>query len=148
MKEIACETVTAEIARLCQEANTYLAPDLVAALRQARGLEESPAGQAVLEELLDNARIAAEQKLSICQDTGMAVVFAEIGQEVHITGGSLTDAINAGVARGYTEGFLRASVVSDPLLRQNTGDNTPAVIRPAGKEEYLYILMPMHVDGK
>jgi fumarate hydratase subunit alpha len=128
MKEISCQMVTATIARLCQEANYYLAPDLAAALRGASETEESTTGRAILGELLENARLAAEQRLAICQDTGMVVVFADLGQNVRITGGSLTDAINAGVAQGYSEGFLRASVVSDPLIRENTGDNTPAVI--------------------
>lgn len=128
MKEIPCDLITTEISRLCQEANLYLPPDLEAALQAARRTEESPAGQAVLDDLLENARLAAAGKMAICQDTGMAVVFVELGQEVRITGGSLTDAINAGVALGYREGYLRSSVVRDPLLRENTGDNTPAVI--------------------
>jgi len=128
MRKIDCSLITREIARLCQEANTNLSPDLAAALESACQAEESPAGQAVLGELIENARIAAEQRLAICQDTGMAVVFIELGQDIQITGGNLTEAINEGVARGYTEGFLRASVVSDPLLRVNTGNNTPAVI--------------------
>lgn len=128
MRKIDCSLITREVARLCQEANTNLSPDLAAALESACQAEESPAGQAVLGELIENARIAAEQRLAICQDTGMAVVFVELGQDIQITGGNLTEAINAGVARGYTEGYLRASVVSDPLLRVNTGDNTPAVI--------------------
>ena len=128
MRTISCQEVTDAVAELCQRANFHLAPDLVAALRQARGSEESPSGQAVLDELLENARLAAEQAIPICQDTGMAVIFVELGQEVHITGGSLAAAIHAGVARGYSEGCLRASVVGDPLLRVNTGNNTPAVI--------------------
>ena len=128
MRKIDCSLITREVARLCQKANTILSPDLTAALASAYQTEESPAGQAVLGELIENARIAAEQRLAICQDTGMAVVFIELGQNIQITGGNLYDAINAGVARGYTEGYLRASVVSDPLVRVNTGDNTPAVI--------------------
>lgn len=128
MRTIDCQIITAEIARLCQEANFYLTPDLRNALQQARGLEISETGRAVLDELIENAQVAADQQLSICQDTGMAVVFAEIGQDVQIVGGSLTEAINAGVAKGYREGYLRASVVSDPIIRTNTGDNTPAVI--------------------
>jgi len=128
MRKIDCSLITNEVSRLCQEANYNLSPDLAEALRNASLNEESPAGRAVLGELLDNARIAAEQRLAICQDTGMTVVFVELGQDIHITGGSLTGAINTGVARGYTGGYLRASVVSDPLLRENTGDNTPAVI--------------------
>jgi fumarate hydratase subunit alpha len=128
MKIIDCEQVTETIARLCQLANRHLPPDLAEALEQARQREVSVSGQAVLGELVENARLAAVRDLAICQDTGMAVVFAEIGQDVHIVGGTLTDAIHAGVSRGYREGFLRPSVVGDPLLRVNTGDNTPAVI--------------------
>lgn len=128
MREISCERITSTVARLCQEANYWLPPDLASALAQARGQEESAAGRAVLGELIENARLAAAQQLAICQDTGMAVVFVTIGQDVRIIGGSLANAINAGVARGYREGFLRNSVVSDPLLRENTGDNTPAII--------------------
>ena len=128
MKTIDCQIIIAEIARLCQQANMNLTPDLQNALQQARQLEVSEAGRAVLDELIENARVAADQQLAICQDTGMAVVFVEIGQEVIIVGGNLTEAINAGVAKGYREGFLRASVVSDPIIRTNTGDNTPAVI--------------------
>jgi fumarate hydratase subunit alpha len=128
VREIDCQTITDTIARLCQEANYRLAPDLAAALLRARDQEESPAGRAVLDELVENARLAAEQKLAICQDTGMAVVFVTIGQDVRISGGSLSEAINAGVARGYREGYLRCSVVEDPLQRKNTGDNTPAVV--------------------
>ncbi len=128
MKNIDCARISSEVARLCQEANFNLSPDIRAALKRARSQEESSTGQAVLDELLENADLAASQRLAICQDTGMAVVFVEIGQEVHITGGSLSAAIDTGVARGYREGYLRASVVGDPLLRANTGDNTPAVI--------------------
>ena len=128
MRTISCQQVTDAVAQLCQRANYHLTPDLAEALRLARDSEVSPSGQAVLDELMENARLAAEQAIPICQDTGMAVIFAELGQEVHITGGSLADAIHAGVARGYSEGYLRASVVGDPLLRINTGNNTPAVI--------------------
>jgi fumarate hydratase subunit alpha len=128
LRDISCELITQTISRLCQEANIILPLDVAAALQRARDGEESPAGRAVLEELIENARLAREKRLAICQDTGMAVVFVEMGQETHITGGSLTDAINAGVAQGYREGYLRNSVVRDPLERENTGDNTPAVI--------------------
>lgn len=128
MKTINCQAIETAVSHLCQQANLELSPDIVAALTAARLSEPSPTGQAILDELLENAAIARQQRLAICQDTGMAVIFAQIGQDVHITGGNLTDAINAGVARGYIEGFLRASVVSDPLLRVNTGNNTPAVI--------------------
>lgn len=128
MRKIDCSVIESEIARLCQQANIELGEDIIVALNQARILETSPTGQAVLDELIENAALARREQLAICQDTGMAIVFVTIGQDVQITGGSLNDAINAGVARGYREGFLRASVVSDPLLRENTGDNTPAVI--------------------
>jgi fumarate hydratase subunit alpha len=128
VREITCEIITSTIARLCQEANIILPPDVAAALRRSLDEEESPVGRAVLEELVENARLAAEKKLAICQDTGMAVVFADVGQDVRITGGNLGEAINAGVARGYREGWLRNSVVADSLERRNTGDNTPAVI--------------------
>jgi fumarate hydratase subunit alpha len=128
VRDIPCDLITATIARLCQAANYFLPPDLTEALQRSLSQEESPAGRAVLAELLDNASLAAKEQLAICQDTGMAVIFAEIGQEVHVVGGDLSAAIHAGVAQGYREGYLRASVVSDPLLRENTRDNTPAVI--------------------
>jgi len=127
-RQIDCHKVTEAVASLCQQANIELSPDILQALESARLSEPSPAGQAILEELIENAALARQQRLAICQDTGMAVVFIRIGQEVQIVGGSLTQAIHAGVAKGYSEGYLRASVVSDPLLRVNTGDNTPAVI--------------------
>jgi fumarate hydratase subunit alpha len=139
--EISCELITSTVARLCQEANYQLSPDITAALEQARGQEESTAGRAVLGELIENARLAAEQQLAICQDTGMAVVFVTIGQDVRIIGGNIGEAINAGVARGYREGYLRNSVVGDPLLRENTGDNTPAIIHydlvPGGRLQLI-----------
>ncbi len=128
VKTIECQKIESEVARLCQEANIELGMDIVAALEQALTRETSPAGQAILNELIENAAVARRERMAICQDTGMAVIFVKIGQDVRIAGGSLTDAINAGVAKGYREGYLRASVVNDPLLRVNTGDNTPAVI--------------------
>ncbi|MEA4888895.1 MAG: fumarate hydratase [Clostridiaceae bacterium] len=128
MRDIECSSITAVIADLCQKANRYLPSDLNTRLAEARQMEVSPAGQAVLDELLANAELAASQNWPICQDTGMAVVFVEMGQEVHIAGGNLEEAINLGVAQGYREGYLRNSVVDDPLLRVNTGNNTPAVI--------------------
>jgi fumarate hydratase subunit alpha len=128
MREISTEQITDRIAGLCRQANVFLPDDLQEALQRAAQREESAAGQAVLDELLLNAKLAAEQNLPICQDTGMAVVFVEIGQDVHVTGGSLEEAIHLGVARGYREGYLRSSVVRDPILRDNSGDNTPAVI--------------------
>jgi len=127
-RQIDCQKVTEAVAALCQQANIELSPDIQLALEAARKAEPSPAGQAILEELIENAALARQQRLAICQDTGMAVVFVRIGQDVQIVGGSLTDSIHAGVAKGYRDGYLRASVVSDPILRVNTGDNTPAVI--------------------
>lgn len=128
MKKIDCSVIIAEVAKLCQTANFVLPDDIRTAIEAACLAEESLAGRAVLSELLDNARIAAGRRLAICQDTGMVVIFIEIGQDVRITGGNLAEAIQTGVALGYRDGYLRASVVNDPLLRQNTGDNTPAII--------------------
>ena len=128
MREIESKIITDTIAEMCIEANHYLTPDMEKALDDAVSSEISPLGKQVLCQLKENLSIAGSDTIPICQDTGMAVVFAEIGQDVHITGGTLTDAINEGVHKGYTEGFLRKSVVGDPLERVNTGDNTPAVI--------------------
>ncbi|MDN5375634.1 MAG: fumarate hydratase subunit alpha [Thermacetogenium sp.] len=128
MREIDVELIAGEVARLCREANCDLPLDVLRALEEARLKEESPQGRRILEEICENAAIAREERLPLCQDTGMALVFVEIGQEVRLTGGSLSEAINRGVARGYREGYLRKSVVADPLRRRNTGDNTPAVI--------------------
>jgi fumarate hydratase subunit alpha len=128
LRKIEFPLIRETVARLCQQANFELPPDICAALRQARQTEPSATGQAILDELIENAALAREKQLAICQDTGMAVVFVRLGQQVQITGGSLYDAVQAGVAQGYRDGYLRASVVADPLLRGNTGDNTPAVI--------------------
>ena len=128
MREISSESITAALAEMCIEANHYLTPDMEAALIKAGEREESPLGKQVLSQLRENLKIADEETIPICQDTGMAVVFVEMGQDVHITGASLSDAINEGVRKGYTEGYLRKSVVSDPIERVNTKDNTPAVI--------------------
>ncbi len=128
MREIESSKITQVVRDLCIEANYTLSPDMKERLLQAREEEASPLGKQILEKLEDNLRIAKEEEIPICQDTGMAVVFMEIGQDVHVTGASLADAVNEGVRKGYTEGYLRKSVVSDPLLRVNTGDNTPAVI--------------------
>ncbi len=128
MREIESSKITQVVRDLCIEANYTLSPDMKDRLLQAREEEASPLGKQILEKLEDNLRIAKEEEIPICQDTGMAVVFMEIGQDVHVTGASLSDAVNEGVRKGYTEGYLRKSVVSDPLLRVNTGDNTPAVI--------------------
>ncbi|MBR7089286.1 MAG: fumarate hydratase [Lachnospiraceae bacterium] len=128
MREIDSKIITEALSEMCIEANHYLTPDMEKALDTAEKNEISPLGKQVLGQLKENLRIAGSDTIPICQDTGMAVVFAEVGQDVHITGGTLTDAINEGVRKGYTEGFLRKSVVGDPLERVNTGDNTPAVI--------------------
>lgn len=128
MREIDCRQIAAAVAELCVEANTRLPEDLRARIAAAGEGEPSPVGKAILADLVENYTFAAERGLPICQDTGMAVVYADVGQDLHITGGLLADAVNAGVARGYTEGKLRCSVVADPLRRENTGDNSPAVL--------------------
>lgn len=128
MRDISCEQITKAVAELCIKANTVLPCDVKALINRAEESEKSPACKCVLGDLRENYTLAEKEGLPICQDTGMAVIFAEIGQEVHIIGGAFEDAINEGVRRGYDEGFLRKSVVSDPLRRINTGDNTPAVI--------------------
>lgn len=127
MREIQAEKITEAVRDMCIEANHYLTADMEKALDGAVISERSPLGRQVLCQLQDNLRIAGEDMIPICQDTGMAVIFAEIGQDVHIEG-SINDAINEGVRLGYTEGYLRKSVVGNPLIRVNTGDNTPAVI--------------------
>ena len=128
MRDLNTEQITNAIREMCMEANYKLASDMEQALIKARETEESPVGQRVLGQLQENLEIAKNEQIPICQDTGMAVVFLEIGQDVHLIGGDLEEAVNEGVRRGYTEGYLRKSVVSDPILRENTKDNTPAVI--------------------
>lgn len=129
MREISCDEIARTVARLCVEANLYLGEDVLAALRRAKDEEVSPLGREILDQILRNAEIAAREKLPLCQDCGMTVVFLELGQDVHITGGNLYEAINEGVRRGYEEGYLRKSVVERPFsARVNTKDNTPAVI--------------------
>ena len=128
MREINAAEITEAVSGMCIEINHRLSPDMKEMLIGARQKEESSIGRQVLSKLLNNLDIASEEMIPICQDTGMAVVFLEIGQDVHIYGGDLTDAVNNGVRRGYEEGYLRKSVVSDPILRENTKDNTPAVI--------------------
>jgi len=127
-RRINVKKITDAVAKLCIEANHYLAPDMTAALENATNSEESPLGKQILNQLQDNLKIAKADMIPICQDTGMAVVFIKVGQEVHLTGGSLEEAINEGVRRGYVDGYLRKSVLKDPLIRENTKDNTPAVI--------------------
>lgn len=128
MREIPVSQLTRLVARLCVEANTRLPDDLQDCVRRARQTETAPLAQAILGDMEENFTFAGERGLPICQDTGMAVVFLTLGQEVHFTGGDVTEAVNAGVAQGYVEGHLRCSVVADPLRRVNTGDNTPAVL--------------------
>ena len=128
MRTIHTEEIISNIREMCIEANHMLTPDMQKALECAVTDEKSPIGQKVLGQLQDNLQIAQEDTIPICQDTGMAVVFLEIGQDVHFEGGFLTDAINEGVRQGYVDGYLRKSVVKDPLIRENTKDNTPAVI--------------------
>lgn len=128
MKTITTQEVTKAIKEMCIEANYALSQDMEAVFQAAVQKEESPLGKKILNQLEENLNIARQDKIPICQDTGMAVVFMEVGQEVHIEGGSLADAVNQGVREGYAEGYLRKSVVSDPIDRINTKDNTPAVI--------------------
>ncbi|MDZ7346290.1 MAG: fumarate hydratase, partial [candidate division KSB1 bacterium] len=128
MREIACSQIVEAVRELCLDANYRLNPSMIRALEDARQREESPAGRKILDHLLENARIAASGENPLCQDTGLVVFFIELGQEVHLVGGRLEDAVNEGVRRAYREGYLRNSVVGDPLRRRNTGDNTPAVI--------------------
>lgn len=128
MKDIAANTIIDTVRNMCVNANYYLNGDIKQAMQKGLQSEKSPIGAEILNKLLINAELAAKKKVAICQDTGMAVVFVTIGQEVHISGGGLADAINEGIRRGYSEGYLRKSVVSDPIERVNTGDNTPAVI--------------------
>jgi fumarate hydratase subunit alpha len=128
LREIEASAVTEAVRDLCIEANTRLPEDHLAALRRALDEEESPLGREVIEELLENARVARERCVAYCQDTGYAVFFVELGSEVRISGGELGEAIDEGVRRGYAEGFLRKSIVRGPLDRANTGDNTPAIV--------------------
>lgn len=128
MREISCQEIEKTVRDMCIQATHFLSEDMAAAMNHAVETEKSPLGKQVLKQLEDNLKIAGEEMIPICQDTGMAIVFVEIGQEIHVTGGYLEDAINEGVRQGYTEGFLRKSVVEDPIYRKNTNDNTPAII--------------------
>ncbi|MBN1434467.1 fumarate hydratase [Candidatus Fermentibacterales bacterium] len=129
MREIDVSEVTKAVRDLCISANIYLGDDLKQSLKSARESEESPLGREILDVIIDNYRIAEEKQMPTCQDTGVAVVFLEIGQDVHLVGGDLDEAVNEGVRQGYKEGYLRKSMVSDPVFdRKNTGDNTPAVV--------------------
>lgn len=128
MRELDVSVIRDTVARLCVEANSCLPEDVKAAIREFQEKEEWAIARGVLDKIVENFHIAEEENVPICQDTGMACVFLEVGQEVHFVGGNLYDAVNEGVRRGYTEGYLRKSVVADPIRRGNTGDNTPAMI--------------------
>lgn len=128
MRSVDVSIVTRNIKEMCIQANHFLSEDMDIAMKNAVETEEAPLGKQILTQLQENLKIAGEDMIPICQDTGMAVVFIEVGQEIHFEGGSLTDAINEGVRQGYVEGYLRKSVVGDPIIRENTKDNTPAVI--------------------
>lgn len=128
MRELHVEEIINAVAHMCIEANYYLSKDIRKSFEENIDQEESPIGKDILQQLIENSDIASAEKMPICQDTGMVVAFCEIGQEVHIVGGSLEEAIQEGIRKGYKEGYLRKSVVKDPLIRENTGDNTPGVI--------------------
>ena len=128
IREIHVDKITENIREMCIEANHFLTSDMDCRLKEAAGEETSALGKQILGQLQENLKIAGEDMIPICQDTGMAVVFLEVGQEVHFVGGVLEDAVNEGVRQGYTQGYLRKSVVNDPIIRENTKDNTPAVI--------------------
>lgn len=128
MRTVQVSEITENIKEMCIEANHYLSRDMETVMERAAETEEAPLGKQILGQLRENLEIAARDMIPICQDTGMAVVFLEIGQDVHLEGGPLEDAVNEGVRQGYTQGYLRKSVVGDPILRENTRDNTPAVI--------------------
>jgi fumarate hydratase subunit alpha len=142
IRAVDVSSITKEVARLCQEACTILPEDVASTLAAAREREESPVGKEVLDQLLENARIAREEGIPICQDCGLAVVFADVGQDVHLTGGTLEDAINQGVRQGYEKGYLRKSACH-PFTRANTGDNTPAIVHTklvAGDKVHIYLM--------
>ena len=128
MRTIDVQEITRSVKEMCIEANHCLSEDMDNAMRHAADREEAPLGKQILMQLQENLKIAREEMIPICQDTGMAVIFLEVGQEVHFTGGSLEEAVNEGVRQGYREGCLRKSIVGDPIIRENTKDNTPAVI--------------------
>ncbi|MCK4830263.1 fumarate hydratase, partial [bacterium] len=143
IREIPVEEITKAVRRLCIEANTILGKDIIDGYRSGLEMEKSPVGKDIFRQLLENAEIAERKSIPLCQDTGLAVVFVEIGQDVHISGGDINQAINDGVRQGYRDGFLRASS-RDPITGKNTGDNTPAIIHVeivSGKDLKL-IVMP------
>jgi len=128
MRELQAKEITSAVKRLCMEANYYLGEDVLGAVKEGLKKEESPLGKDILRQIIENAEIAAKEEVPICQDTGFAVIFVELGQEVRVVNGDFNEAINEGVRQGYTDGYLRKSIVEDPIRRKNTGDNTPAVI--------------------
>lgn len=128
MRELDVKVITENIKEMCIEATHFLTEDMKNVLDDSVAKEESPLGKQILQQLQENLQIAGDEMIPICQDTGMAVVFIKVGQDVHFTGGNIEDAINEGVRQGYTEGYLRKSVVKDPIIRENTKDNTPAII--------------------
>ncbi len=128
MRTVDVKLLTQNIREMCIEANHFLSPDMKKAFMQAEQQEKAPLGKQILQQLQQNMEIAAQDMIPICQDTGMAVVFLEVGQDVHFEGGNVEDAVNEGVRQGYVDGYLRKSVVKDPIYRENTKDNTPAII--------------------
>lgn len=128
MREISAALISEQVAKMCIDANYHIGQDVIQAMQKGLTKEESPTGKAILEQLLENARIADEGEFPICQDTGFSVFFVELGQDAHVDGSGLNEAITEGVRKGYKDGFLRKSILSDPLRRQNTGDNTPPII--------------------
>ena len=140
IRTVQLSEITENIKEMCIEANHFLSPDMAEAMKQAQQNEKSPLGKQILGQLQENLEIAGRDMIPICQDTGMAVIFIKVGQEVHIEGGNLTDAINEGVRQGYVDGYLRKSVVRDPIDRVNTKDNTPAIIHYEIVDETGWIL--------
>ena len=144
MREVHVSEVTALVRRLCMEANYHLPEDIQQSFVRGKEAEQSPLGKTIFDEMIRNCRLACDQEVPICQDTGTAVIFATVGQDVHLVGGAFEDAVNEGVRQGYTDGYLRKSIVSDPLRRVNTNDNTPAVLhtRLVPGEEIEIIVAP------
>jgi len=144
MREVHVSEVTALVRRLCMEANYHLPEDIQQSFVRSKENEQSPLGKTIFDEMIRNCRLACDQEVPICQDTGTAVIFASVGQDVHLVGGAFEDAVNEGVRQGYTDGYLRKSIVSDPLRRVNTNDNTPAVLhtRLVPGEEIEIIVAP------
>lgn len=128
MRKLHVKVITDSVAKLCQEANFNLPNDVLEAIKEAKDKERSLIGKQILQSLIKNAKIAEDEKIPICQDTGTTIVFVKVGQDIQFEGGSLEEAIQQGVRKGYEEGYLRKSIVDDPFMRQNTGDNTPAII--------------------